>query len=123
MTVANKTYLSAASILAAEDLIVHEEEVPEWPDPATGLPGIVRLMQMSAEESFNFTQKVEQDGNNGMFIMLRYSAVDADGTLLFTDEDIVKLRKKSMKVLNRLQQICLSMNGMRGEDEVTLKKD
>jgi hypothetical protein len=38
-------------------------------------------------------------------------------------QHVAKLKKKSMRVLNRLQRVCLRLNGMLKEDGVTTKKD
>ena len=102
--------LSAASILAANDLKTVDEPVPEWPN-ADGSPGIIRLRELTAEASLTLTKRMEAgEGDDGMFIIIAMSAIDAEGNLLFTEEDIKALKKKNLHVLNRLQRICLRMN-------------
>lgn len=114
--------LSKESILRAEDLKVVDERVAEWPD-TDGQPGVVRFRQMSADESMKITKlMVGESGADGMFIILVASAIDEAGEPLFTMEDIAALRGKSMKVLNRLQRVCLRLNSMI-DSEVDLKKD
>lgn len=115
--------LTREAILAAEDIKIDTVTVPEWPD-AEGQPGLVRLRQMSAEESMGLTRLMVGDaGKDGMYIMLVASAIDEEGNPLFTMEDVPALRKKNFKVLDRLQRIALSMNSMLGDSGVALKKD
>lgn len=116
-----KTLLTAAAVLDAADLIVEEVEVPEWPNPGTTEPGIIRLKQMDAERSAAFTKEVNEHGDDGMFIILAFSAVDEQDNLIFTIDDIARLRKKNFRVLSRLQDICLRINKMRPADETNRK--
>ncbi|HUW56560.1 MAG TPA: hypothetical protein VMZ92_07985 [Planctomycetota bacterium] len=128
------TFLSAAEIFAAEDLKVIEEPVPEWPNP-DGTPGVIRLRQMTAEESIQMTRELEGARDEGMFIILVHSAVDAEGKRIFplpafddpTYKDVLaghvtQLKKKSMRALNRLQRVCLELNSMTPESKAALKK-
>lgn len=117
--------LSASNILDAPDLAEEYVPVPEWPDPVTKEPGVIRLMQLNAEDSMALTREMSDIKNEdlGMFIVLVRCARDADGLPIFTDEDIIKLKKKSMKVLNRLQLKALQLNALDKRVEVTLKKD
>jgi len=117
-----QTLLSAAQILAAEDLSHEDHEVPEW-------GGTVRLQQMSAEESMAFTKELKEvnaaagEGQNlGMFLMLVHSARYLDGKRIFTVADLPGLKRKSIDVLNRLQRITLKLNKMGFVEEVVLKK-
>lgn len=110
--------LSAASILAAEDLKEENVPVPEW-------NGNVRLMQLNAEESTAFTKEMStiEGAENGMYLMLIYCARDAEGKRIFTLEDLPALKKKNITVLNRLQLIALELNGMSVRGQAALKKD
>lgn len=113
--------ISSLSILDADDLLVEEALIPEWPDPETGEPGVMRLQQMDAERSALFTAAINLSGEDGMFIILVFCAVDTDNHLIFSMDDVPKLRKKNFRVLSRLQDICLRINKMRGEDETARK--
>lgn len=117
--------LSASDILDAPDLADDYVSVPEWPIPGTKEPGVVRLMQLNAEDSMALTREMSDIKNEdlGMFIVLVRCARNVDGAPIFTDEDIIKLKKKSMKVLNRLQLKALQLNALDKRVEVTLKKD
>ncbi len=110
--------LSAASILAAKDLAEEIVAVPEW-------GGDVRLVEMNAHEATEFSDKLEliKGQKDGMYLMLIYSAKDADGNRLFKNEDIDALRAKSMDVLNRLQLLALRLNKMDAKSKAALKKD
>jgi len=106
------------------DLEVIEELVPEWKGK-DGEPGIVRLRQMNAEDSTAFTEEMEKPENKqeGMFIILVWSAVDAENKPLFTHEDIARLKKKNMRVLNRLQMAALRLNSMIPKKKEEIKND
>lgn len=110
--------LSAAQILSAADLKEETVEVPEWGGP-------VRLVQMNADESTEFTSKMEtiEGSRTGMYLMIIYSARDTEGNRILKEEDLDALKKKSMSVLNRLQLVALRLNGMGVQGEAALKKD
>lgn len=108
--------LSAAEILAADDLKSVDESVPEW-------GGIVRLRALSAGEVLSMTRELETKKDEGMFEILVRCAVDDNGAPVFTPDQIPELKKKSMQVLDRLQKVALRLNSMRPQDGVELKKD
>lgn len=115
-----QTLLSRSQILEAVDLDFEDVEVPEWGGP-------VRLQQMNAEESSRFTKRMREinettGDQNGMYLMLIHSARDLAGNLLFTEEDLPALKKKSIDVLNRLQRVALKLNKMGVVEELGLKK-
>lgn len=109
--------LSASNILDAEDLSYRDIDVPEW-------GGMIRLNQLNAEETTAFTDEMDtiQGTKDGMYLMLIHCARDAEGNRIFTKEDLPRLRKKSIRVLNRLQRIALEINQMDEQGEVALKK-
>lgn len=131
-------HLSGDEILDSLDLEFHDETVPEW-KKKSGEPGVVRLVQLPASEEMEMNDLMTKPGNrdDGMFIILIFCAHDPEsGDRLFPfDGDtaaeraekimvhVVKLRKKSMRVLNRLQRIALRLNAMDKPSEVALKKD
>lgn len=116
--------LSATAILESKDLEVVREEVPEWKDDE-GNPGVVLLHELDASESIALARETDtvDRANDGMFLMLIYCAKDEEGNRILTLEDIPALRKKSFRVLNRLQHIALRLNKMELPSEVALKKD
>lgn len=114
-----QTLLSRSQVLEAVDLSSEDIEVPEW-------GGTIRLQQMNAEESSAFSKSLDEHnargGQNGMYLMLIHSARDLEGNLLFTEEDLPALKKKSIDVLNRLQRIALRLNKMGVVEELAIKK-
>jgi hypothetical protein len=116
--------LTAADIAGSSDLEVIEELVPEWKDK-DGNPGLVLLHQLNAEESLALTREMDtkEAAADGIFIVLVYCARDREGNHLFTKEDIPLLKRKSIRVLSRLQRIALAVNKMDPASEVALKKD
>lgn len=114
------TLLSAAAIKAAK-LRYEDVEVPEW-------GGTVRIQQMSALESMEFSEeaaelKKKHNRSVGLYLMLVYSARDEQGQRIFTVDDIPVLMEKGIDVLNRLQMIALRLNRSGVEEKEVLKKD
>ena len=101
-------YLSAEEIFAVQDIETVEVKVPEW-------GGIVRLRSLSGEEAFTFAKLIEKDKSSGAVQVLLLSAVDANGSQLFTSEDLDKLKKKSLHAIMRLQKEALRINGLTEE--------
>lgn len=108
--------LSAAAIKSAVDLTEETIEVPEW-------GGSVRLVQMTAKESGEFTKELRtlQGEESGMFLMLVYSAKDEQGNRVLTGEDVEELKKKNINVLIRLQRIALRLNAWGREEQIAIK--
>ncbi len=86
--------------------------------------GTVRIQQMNAAEATAFTKKLDtvKGQDLGPYLMLIYSARDLAGNLLFTEEQLPELQKKSLNVLVRLQLIALEVNNMGVMGEAALKK-
>lgn len=101
-------FLTREDILEAEDLDFVDEVVPEWKNKT------IRMVQMNAEESIEFNKDIEkiQSKDEGIFLMLIHSARDENRNRIFTHDDIAALRKKSFRVLNRLQNIALKLNSL-----------
>jgi hypothetical protein len=116
------TLLNAAQVFDAPDLKEETVEIPEWPNP-DGTPGQLRLREMDAATTALMTAAMSGRADDGVSIILIFTAVDTENNLIFTMEDLVRLRKKNFRVLDRLQRICLRLNGMGPEAKVTLKKD
>lgn len=124
--------LSASNVFDAPDLKIVEESVPEWPN-TEGAPGLMIFRQMNAEQSRQFAKDMDSSlGEDGMFLILIRSAVDREGNYVFAAEDappevvmeaIQKLRKKNMAVMNRLQRVCLALNGLGAAAKEDIKKD
>lgn len=125
--------LSASSIFGAVDLKEDVVEVPEW-------GGSVRLVQMSAAESMQLTRDMatQEGADNGMYLMLIYSARNADSTRIFSPDEadpeqpnapvkwtkaIEQLKQKNFYVLDMLQRRALTLNAMTVPAKEALKKD
>jgi hypothetical protein len=114
----SQPFLTAAQIRDAVDLKEDIVEIPEW-------GGSVRLVQMTAAESLEMTKlmSVQAHADDGIFLMLVFSAKDAEGNRLFTIEDVLELKKKNFNVLNTLQRRAITLNRNGIEDKAVLKKD
>lgn len=110
--------LSASQILDAEDLAEEVVPVPEW-------GGNVRLCQMNSEESFAFSKALTASASSedGIYLILIYSARDAERQMVLRTEDVPALRKKNQDVLIRLQTVALRLNKMGVAGKEALKKD
>lgn len=106
--------LTAAQILAADDLSFVDVPVPEW-------GGTIRLREMSAGEAIKFTDSLQDNAksrNQAIVRIIRDTAVGVDGARLFPgDGDMEKLRAKSFKVFQVLSDAALKLNGFRDEDD------
>ena len=102
------TTLSKDAILAANDTKAETISVPEW-------GGDVRIAVMSGLARDRFVE-MQNDGQTGYSVfqarLLATTIVDDAGNLLFTVEDVDKLRGKSRTVLDRLTQEAVRINGM-----------
>jgi hypothetical protein len=109
-----RKYLSAEDIFGAEDIKTVEVEVPEW-------GGIVRLRMMSGEEAAQFSRMVEKDKGNANLKVLAMCAVNEAGDLLFTEEDVERLKKKSLAAIARLAKEAMRINGVSPGDAAEAK--
>lgn len=110
--------LSGAQIKSAPDLKEEIVEVPEW-------GGSVRLVQMTAAESGEFSKELHtlSGEDSGMFLMLVYSAKNEEGVRILTIDDVPELKKKNVNVLIRLQRKALELNSWGKEGLERLKND
>ena len=101
-------FLTAEMILAADDITYEDVEVPEWGG------GKVRLRLLNATASVHFQGQLETNRKEASLELLRASVVDpVTGLRLFQNADAFKaLHKKSMKVIRRLSDKCLELNGL-----------
>lgn len=98
--------LTLDDIVAANDLGVVAEQVPEW-------GGTVYIRQLPADESLALFEKVKAAGEtSGLFLLLAAVLVTESGQKLVTDDaHMERLKKKSPKVLIRLQKRALDLQG------------
>ncbi len=109
-----KKFLSAAEVLAVQDVETVEVDVPEW-------GGTVRIRALNGEEAVKFSQSIKGDNSGAARIVVR-CAVDENGARLFKDEDADVLKLKSMKALLRVQKVAMEINGLT-EDSVKKVKE
>lgn len=110
-------FLSREMILAAQDIMVEEVDVPEW-------GGTIRLKALTGAQRDKIEQAaVVQRGRKTSMDMVNFrakiiaaSAVDEEGHLLFTEKDVVALGKKAAGVLDRLSEVASRISGMSDED-------
>jgi hypothetical protein len=107
--------LSADEILAADDLLCRDVDVPEW-------GGVVRVRTMTGTERDRFEASTYNEGRGMNIADLRarlcaLCIVGDDGkTRLFTDHQVEALGKKSASALNRVFDVARSLNGLTQED-------
>lgn len=113
--------LSREQILAAQDLLFEEIEVPEW-------GGTVRIKVMSGTDRDAFETQVRdrvklgQLGENLRALMVACSVVDEGGKLLFGAADIEALGAKSWMALDRVVMASAKLNRLTdAELEATVK--
>lgn len=119
-SIAPARYLSAADILELEDLELVEVDVPEW-------KGKVYLRVLSAKEGLDILGELaklralpEEEKPNHLTAALRLvlpaCIVGKDGTRLFaTAEQVDRLLARNHKVLLRLQQAAVELQGWNNE--------
>lgn len=113
--------LSKDEILKSTDLKTMEVDVPEW-----GGTVMVSTMSGSARDRFEASIVGKNGGMNTQNIRAKLVAstlVDEKGNLMFSDEDIIKLGKKSCKALDRIFEAAQKLNGIGDNDIETLAKN
>jgi hypothetical protein len=118
--------LTAAEILAAEDIIEELVEVPEW-------KGTVRVRGLTGRERDAFEASLlDQRGRssktnlqNARTKLVVLAVRNADGSRMFTEAQISELSAKSAVALNRVFTKARDLAGMTEEDveELTLGFD
>ncbi len=108
-------YLTAAEILASDDLETAEMEVPEW-------GGTVRFRVMTADEAIKFQETINTPAKKNAWVkILALCAVDGDGKRLFSDKEMDQLKQKSTAVFLRMQRFLLKLNGFTSDAEDAAK--
>jgi hypothetical protein len=94
--------LTKAQILAAEDLLTRDIDVPEW-------GGTIRIRMLTAAQRLQLESEYRHAVDAGMIapqnwreLHLVLSAVNEDGTPMFTDADAAALGKKSGRAMARV---------------------
>src|SRR5206468_2572726 len=100
-----KKYLTAAEILAKNDVSFIEMDVPQW-------GGTIRFRSLTGDEAIEFGELLRDEATkeNGIIRLFTISVVDDQGDRIFTEGDIRKLRKKSWAVFLKAQTRLLEFN-------------
>lgn len=109
--------LTAAEILAADDLPTEDVEVPEW-------GGTVRVRALTgAERDALEASVVEQKGRKTKTNLKDFraklvarSVVNEAGQLAFSESDIRALSQKNAGALDRVASVASKLSGMSEED-------
>jgi hypothetical protein len=120
--------LSAADILALNDIVISKVDVPEW-------GGHVYVRGMSGTQRERYLESIRdvkgKGKNQDVRIMLVESSAklaqqticDKDGALLFSIHQIKQLGEKSSKALQRVVDASAKLNGFSDESEEEAKND
>jgi len=98
-------FLSRGDILGAQDIKREEIEVPEWGGKVLikSLDGFARNQWL---QSFN-----EADGFTNERLIIA-SVIDESGSLIFSQNDIESLKKKSARAVGRIANRISKLNGL-----------
>lgn len=118
--------LTAAAILAADDLKREWVDVPEWGGGVyvRSMPGLAldqyeqRLMSRRSTEG----KAVKVNLDNARAELVALTACDDKGEALFTLEQVEALSKKSGAALNRVVAVAQRLNGLNQRDLEELAK-
>jgi hypothetical protein len=100
-----KSSLTAESILDVKDLAPHPYNVPEW-------GGTLYIRQLSAAEGLELGEFIGDKPKGANARVVLFCLCDANGKRLFADHQLKAMQSKSMKVLNRLSNECMRVNGV-----------
>ena len=99
-------YLTAESILSADDFRYADVDCPEW-------GGMVRVRSLSGGQRSVITQRVQdkelEDLEETLTVM---GCVNEDGERIFTNKDIEKLKKKSNTPIARIAKKIMELSGI-----------
>ena len=127
MTAKQKKSLSAADILAVDDLNMESVAVPEW-------HGTVFLRPMTSTERDDYEAEAlsfaSDDSEAKKKFLKNFRArhvakclVDEDGNRLFEEDQVEALGKKSARAMQRLFDRFQKINAISAEDQKELEKN
>lgn len=97
--------LTAAAILAADDLKRDEVECPEW-------GGSVLVRELTAGDRLRF-QALAKDASEELSAeVVAMGSINDDGTLLFTAADVARLAGKNAEPVERVAKAILVLSGL-----------
>lgn len=99
-------YLTAETILNAEDFRYEDVECPEW-------GGTVRVRSLSGGQRSVITQRVQDKATEDLEeLLVVMGCVDETGNRIFTNKDIDKLKKKSNTPISRISKKIMELSGI-----------
>lgn len=99
-------YLTAETILSADDFRYEDVECPEW-------GGTVRVRSLSGGQRSVITQRVQDKETEDLEELLTVmGCVDETGNRIFTNKDIEKLQKKSNAPISRISKKIMELSGI-----------
>lgn len=108
--------LDRDAILAADDIVTEEVQVPEW-------AGSVYVRTLTGQERDHFEQAVQEANVRGKVDirglkvrLLVLTVCDEAGEPLFNDGDNVALNAKSGRAIDRLFQVAQRLSGLTAGD-------
>lgn len=117
--------LSKAQILATEDLKTETVSVPEWNGEViiSSMTGKARDAYENSIVEMDSNGKAKQNLQNLRAKLLAATLVDEKGSLLFSENDIEALGKKSSKALDRCFEVAQRLNAVSNDDLEDLAKN
>jgi hypothetical protein len=117
-------YLTAQQILQVDDRDYEDVSCPEW-------GGVVRIRSLTGAEYDDFQESIMKGRGQNKDVrfrnmrvkLIQRCAVDGNGALLFSEDDINRLNKKNSKPIDRLFDACQKIIGMSDEDAEEMVKD
>lgn len=99
-------YLTADSILTAEDFSYADVDVPEW-------GGTVRVRSLSGGQRSIITQRVRDNNTEDLEeLLIVMACVNEDGGRIFTNQDIPALKKKVNSAISRVAKKIMEISGI-----------
>lgn len=118
------TMLTKDQIISANDIITETISIPEWGGDVS-----IKVMSGTERDAFEssiFEQKgkdIQRNLNNLRAKLVSKCLIDDKGSRLFSDKEIEIVGKKSAKVLDRLYEVCVRINGIGQKDVEDLTKN
>lgn len=108
--------LSREEVFAADDIAYETVDVPEW-------GGSLRVRGLTGAERERYEASVGYvkgdrwvPKGNAAARLVAMSVVDEQGRLVFSEEDITKLGRKSAAALRRIVEVSKRLSGLSDED-------
>jgi len=105
--------ISARQVQEVNDVRYRDIAVPEWGDE----DAVLRIRSFTARELVAFTSLKGDNQKQGIVRGLIMCAVDDNGERIFSNDDIQWLMDKNVRVLHRVQEGILVLNGLRKDPE------